>query len=535
MNHGTYCSIVLAGALSRRPFQEQVCHAPMAPSRSRQCYLSAGHCLDKFDGELPSEQGSLESSARRQDGPACQGRSPRRASTPRSVPADPTDRSETENPFSCCAEMPILEGMRWHSKKWPALESFIAALAILLPTLGSVSVASAANQRSRIVSAGGGLWTYDSAGGDKKQILDGVVGQGPYSPRWSNDGSWIAYMYGFQIWVVRADGSGARKLAGTRSNIPEWSADDRRIYYTAFIGGADTRIGWVSLDGTDGGIVPTGETNVHSARWSPNGRTMAVSVESNGSFSVETMDGSGSNRKVIAFERGTSYSPAAWSPDGRKILVTALVGGARFDVVVMNSDGTGRTTIRQNAIADAWSPDGSRILFHDAHSQRSATMRPDGTGVMDLPGPGGDTDWGPGTVDQDPVPNGSQPTTVSTIRPSVPSQPPLSGRVPTSMASPPPGSETAPSTTRRSDPPASIISPPAGIPGTAGPPVEVVGKEAAEVELSARATGLGAKGFVGRMANSRRWAMTTSLSLLTLVAACLGIHAARSRPRMGGQ
>ena len=417
------------------------------------------------------------------------------------------------------------------AKNRRALRVLIAALAMVLPALGSLSVASAANQRSRIVSAGGGLWTHDSSGGDKKQILDGVVGQGPYSPRWSNDGSQISYMYGFEIWVVRADGSGARRLAGFRSNSPEWSADDSRIYYTA-IDGATTRIGWVSIDGADGGIVPAGETNVHSARWSPNGRTMAVSVESNGSYNVETMDGSGSNRRLIAYEKGTNYTPAAWAPDGRKLLVTALVGAGRFDVVVMNSDGTGRTTIRQNAIADAWSPDGSRILFHDAQSHRSSTMRPDGTGVIGLPGIGGDTDWGPGTVDADPVREGSPPTTVPAVRPSLPSQPPLSGRVPTSMANPPPSSETAPSTTRGSAPPASLVSLPADtIPGTAGPPVEAVDEEAAEHDLSARATGLGAKGLVGRIAHSRGSATTTSVALLTLVAACLGIHAARSHPR----
>ena len=57
-------------------------------------------------------------------------------------------------------------------------------------------------------------------------------------PAWSPDGTEIAFAsnrnWNFQIFVMKADGSGVRLLANTegRATGPVWSGDGRRVYFS---------------------------------------------------------------------------------------------------------------------------------------------------------------------------------------------------------------------------------------------------------------------------------------------------------------
>jgi Tol biopolymer transport system component len=77
--------------------------------------------------------------------------------------------------------------------------------------------------------------------------------------------------------------------------------------------------------------------------------------------------------------------PAAWSPDGSKILFTAFDRyDAGADVFVMDADGTNVRRLTQAGatnIAAAWSPDGSKILFTRGPPGNAELLLMDGDGT----------------------------------------------------------------------------------------------------------------------------------------------------------
>jgi len=319
-----------------------------------------------------------------------------------------------------------------------------SAAALLLILLGFVALppstagAAASQGRSRIVFTGTkGLTSADAAGGDERVLITNRSQQFqdlPYNPVWSPDGSWIAFMRGFGIWVTRADGSETHQVAVFKANLPSWSADGRMIYYTAFYG-PTTRIQAVNLDGTPGPEFSPTDGDETGAQWSPGGGRVAfASIADEGGHRVYVMNADGSGLQAIT-DGAASDFPQDWSPDGGRLLVTS--NHDQLDVVVMDADGGRRHVVRPNAVPQAWSPDGRRILFYDVAGGPLRTMKADGTGVVTLEGMGGTGDWGPGTVDADTPAPPVDPTTPPT--PTPPTPPPMPGPTRADSLAPTPG------------------------------------------------------------------------------------------------
>ena len=73
-------------------------------------------------------------------------------------------------------------------------------------------------------------------------------------------------------------------------------------------------------------------------------------------------------------QRGVRRRQPAWSPDGTKIAFTSNRDG-NYEIYTMNADGTGQTSLTNNAAYDfdpAWSPDGTKIAFT---SDRDGNLR----------------------------------------------------------------------------------------------------------------------------------------------------------------
>ena len=105
-----------------------------------------------------------------------------------------------------------------------------------------------------------------------------------FSPAWSPDGQWVLFVcgehYNCHPNVVRADGSGLRKLAdrngykgviefldvydfhGGSSDTPVWSADGKAVFFTAQVG-RSVELFQVSLDGRSEQLTTSAEGTLH--------------------------------------------------------------------------------------------------------------------------------------------------------------------------------------------------------------------------------------------------------------------------------
>jgi len=81
------------------------------------------------------------------------------------------------------------------------------------------------------------IWTAGADGSTPLQLTRGP-GRWQCSPHWSPDGRQIAFDsqgndYQWHIWTIAADGGGApRQVTSDSGNVPTWSRDSQRIYYS---------------------------------------------------------------------------------------------------------------------------------------------------------------------------------------------------------------------------------------------------------------------------------------------------------------
>ena len=176
----------------------------------------------------------------------------------------------------------------------------------------------------------------------------------PTAPAWSPDGRRIAFAVPGELWVVGADGTGARRLARGASSDTRvvWSPDGRLL---AYIGTSDRVSGLLVVSSTGG--QPTLLSGLaEEARWSPDGRRLVVvqpGIPREAGLFLAAPDG----RRRKRLTRGLDTSPV-WSPDGRRIVFRRglLVG----DIYVVNADGSKLDNVTRTPKLDerqpAWRP-----------------------------------------------------------------------------------------------------------------------------------------------------------------------------------
>lgn len=203
------------------------------------------------------------------------------------------------------------------------------------------------------------LFVMDASGRNVRQLtrnrsLD-------LTPQWSPDGARIAFASDRrrrgepEIWVMRADGTGPRRLIATPDNpwqdrqySPVWSPDGRRIIFTMAATAENPELYAVGLDGqglrrltrTKGSLDHPGDDTM--ADWSADGRTIVfVSNREQRTSDLWAMRPSGADQRPLLRRPASDDWNPRISPDGDLVAFTerVLPSGAAW-VALTRSDGT---------------------------------------------------------------------------------------------------------------------------------------------------------------------------------------------------
>jgi hypothetical protein len=155
----------------------------------------------------------------------------------------------------------------------------------------------------RLLAFGGlrGIVLASIEGGRTTQVTVQVTAAADGAPIWSPEGAWIAFRHGPpaagpELWIVRPDGSGARRLAGGLHDhaLPVWSPDGREIAFAGSTGGSvDVQV----VDVVTGSVRPVAPSPAFDAEptWSRDGSTIAFVSERDGEPAVYVVARDGSN------------------------------------------------------------------------------------------------------------------------------------------------------------------------------------------------------------------------------------------------
>ena len=197
--------------------------------------------------------------------------------------------------------------------------------------------------------AGGRLWLLTGSGPARS-----LAGSSPAAaPTWSHDGQWVSYLRNHgqaqtELWVVRSDGSGNRRLWSGHLGGFAWSptADELAVSASPAVGVGGLEV--VTTDGSRQRVV-TDAVEVNSFAWAPDGLSVAYA-------------------EVVA--------PATTFRSPIKILTVHGAGAGQAPIIYRAAPGDG-------IVFSGWWPDGQGLLFW-TEPQYSKSIEADGLDLMSL-------------------------------------------------------------------------------------------------------------------------------------------------------
>lgn len=208
------------------------------------------------------------------------------------------------------------------------------------------------------------LYTMNIDGTDVRKLTDAAGGM---SPRWSREGSRIAYARAGSIYVIDSEGGEPRLVMEADESEPcragafpgGWSPDETEIVYYTVVPGGDAQICLTDLEGNISVLIAEpGVTNAEPT-WSPDGRYIAYrSIRVDGNHEVFIYDTETATSRNLTNHSALDIEPN-WSPDGQWIVFSSSRNNDFSDihlVSVVGSRVVQVTTDRDKDSEPVWVP-----------------------------------------------------------------------------------------------------------------------------------------------------------------------------------
>jgi Tol biopolymer transport system component len=216
------------------------------------------------------------------------------------------------------------------------------------------------------------LYTMDANGKDVRQLTRNRSSD--LTPRWSPDGRWIAFASDRarrgepEIWLMRADGSSARRLVRTPNHSwqdfqfsPTWSQDGGRLIFTMAVSDGNPELHRAAVDGT--GLKRLTFTGGNSEQLGDDtmpdwafGRVVFTSNRGGASSDLWTMRPDGSGQHAIARRSESDEWHPRLSPSGREVAFTQIaIATDRRSIWISRADGKNARVVTEGSEPD-WRP-----------------------------------------------------------------------------------------------------------------------------------------------------------------------------------